>query len=309
MSRRRSNTITSMLVTRDDLEKANTTQGSIGRRSVLGIKDQNALTAQILAETEKKLTGSPSPTTSSSSTSMRSARSSLLHDRRASAPVTPASKRTTESGVLVDRQSPTDYTIDSMTASILPGLVPGIKIGRSSISNRNSFRAGLDKATTSTPDSSASFKKAKKPNLSLSLDKQDSHFTKFNEVVAMTSVDDAPRQTNETHDRNAASHVRTSSRDIHPSQSYSGHLRKRSLAGSGSLAASNPDFQLDDHHVTRRGVRKVTPTIVQIDVADDDDDDEGPVYTTMGPRPSLDDIDETSREAIEEDNEEVSRAS
>ena len=110
-------------------------QDNTTRRSVLGMKDANLVTAQILADSNSKKRRTPSPTPSIGSASARS----VISERRRSAPITPVSDKSrhslaaasiSEDGVWVKRKS--EQPMDAMTAALLENLIPGVEVGRSS---------------------------------------------------------------------------------------------------------------------------------------------------------------------------------
>lgn len=155
------------------------------RRSALSMKDINSLTAAMLAE--KKRTPPRSP--SVSSFTFRSSRGTSAHERRRSAPITPSSYRNTdESGVLIPRHTDaSSYNIDSLTASLLTNMLPGMRIStsaQSSSDKRNSLHKSNRRENTvhSRYEASSTASKKSRPNLSLDISAKNSTFAKCDET-------------------------------------------------------------------------------------------------------------------------------
>lgn len=279
LNRKRSST----LATLDAEQKVNDDKGvstTRSRRSILSIKDANAITLQMLQEADRK-TPSPAPSMHSRR-SVISTASSSKQDRRKSAPVTPPSKKSlrsdglSEDGVLVKRQSLHSH-MDGMTAALVANLVPGIKLGESS----GLVRIPSKKKQPATPDSSNSSVKKRKPDLKIPIPQQHSHFTKCDKAV-----DDAPV---------AASSGLELEKDANDSSKR--HLRRRSRSTvpttlGNSSAMSDTDSQapiINDAFVTRRAPRRQLSPAVEAK-----EEEEAPfsepveIASPSAPRSSLD---------------------
>lgn len=226
--RRRSNTITSAAEKSwDDLEN----QLEFGlrtphRRSALSMKDANSLTAAMLAE--KKRTPPRSP--SVSSFTFRSSQGTSAHERRRSAPITPSSYKTVnESGVLVGRPNDgSSYNIDSLTASLLMNMLPGMRISASAQSasdrrtSHHKSRSRDDACASHAEATSTTASKKQRPNLSLDISARESAFTKCDETVV--SVEANSLQESPT--LNTAKASGNKGQNEHTRQGQ--HLRRRS---------------------------------------------------------------------------------
>lgn len=331
-NKRKSAAASELGLSTDALDKGEK-QDNATRRSVLGMKDANLVTAQILADSNSKKRRTPSPTPSIGSASARS----VISERRKSAPIMPVSAKSSrhsaaisEDGVWVKRKS--EQPMDAMTAALLENLIPGVKVGRSSYQRpkRNSRVEGELAAATqhvaavrvlesTTPTSSKSASSASssarkhrnRQNLSLDISRNNSHFS---------SVDDRERVLAEAYDTvvGSASAKRSEasaptapvkSEDTVAAAQGQQHLRRRSWKSvSGAILplqdkGENMSVPVHDGNVSRR---KVTPKLSPPkEVAEERDLDELDVPQPSAPRPSLDEEDNESRMFVEQDNVEV----
>lgn len=259
------------------------------RRSALAIKDANSLTAAILAE--KKRTPPRSP--SVSSFTFRSSQGTSAHERRRSAPITPSSYKTVdESGILVSRYTDaSSYNIDSLTASLLTSMLPGMRISTSALSTsdkRNSLHRSMSRDTTDDHREVTNTTATKsRPNLSLDISAKDSTFAKCDE----TSVGDSRQYSNGSPTEYLAKAKASGNDSQKPQQSRQGqHLRRRSRK---SISYALPDDDELDHQTkkanhlpidatnitTRRGGKsRLTPAV---------EEREEKVALPPAPRPSL----------------------
>jgi hypothetical protein len=251
------------------------------------MKDANSLTTAMLAE--KKRTPPRSP--SISSFTFRSSQGTSAHERRRSAPITPTSYRTTnESGVMVSPYSAeSDFKLDSLTASLLTNLLPGMRVSTASVSSR---RASLHQSqgrkyenAPGTPES-ASYRNKKKAGLSLNL------MDRAEDSSNPMDVDKGERPYT-----NAA---RASGNDAGTDKRWQ-HLRRRSQKSVsyavGSRHLDTSVMPVDESNITtRRGAKaRLSPAVESRHSAED---------STMpaAPRPSLDEQiePETSHRSEEE---------
>ena len=326
-NQRKSAAVSELGLSTDALEKGER-QDNTTRRSVLGMKDANLVTAQILSDSKKRRTPSPTPT-------IGSARS-VVSERRKSAPITPVSDKSrhsaaiSEDGVWVRRKS--EQPMDAMTATLLENLIPGVKVGRSSYQRpkRNSRLEAELPATTqqvatvrvlesTTPTSSKSASSASssarkhrnRQNLSLDISRNNSHFSK---------VDDRERVLAEAYDTIVGSACAggseagvptapVKSEDDASATHNQRHPRRRSWKSvSGAILplqdrGENMAVPAYDGNVTRR---KVTPKLSPPkEVAEERDLDEREVPHPSAPRPSLDEDANESIVFVEQDNVEV----
>ena len=201
----------------------------------------------MLGEADRKRT--PSPSSTASAHSQRSVHSTLRKQiRRKSAPVIPDSRRPfddlKDSGVYIKHQT-VDFGVDTMTASLLTSLVPGIKIGQSSFSKRSTRSQ-----RPLTPNSTISSSRKKRPDLSLPIATQDSRFAKCDDVTRIHAC---------------SMSISSSVQPVAQENDSSTHLRRRSWK-TASFAKANTEEReenLDsiyDVHVTRRVARpKLSP--------------------------------------------------
>lgn len=263
--RKRSNTVGLAEKSWDDLEGgAEFGLRTPNRRSALAMKDANSLTAAILAE--KKRTPPRSP--SISSFTFRSSQDASAHERRRSAPITPSTYRSTdESGVLISRpDNSSNYNIDSLTASLLTNMLPGMRISasaQSTTNKRNSLHKSrsredaYDTQNGGMSRSSASMRK--RPNPSLDIAQKDTP----------TGKDDQDLNAQHRlplHDSPTVHLAKATGNDVPGQQSRQGqHLRRRSRKSvSYALPLEDEDqnaqsrmHPIDETNVTTRRGGKV----------------------------------------------------
>lgn len=294
--RKRSNTIgMSTEKSWDDLENA----AEFGmrtphRRSALAMKDANSLTAAILAE--KKRT--PPRTPSVYSFTLKSSQGTSAHERRRSAPITPSSYRSIdESGVWVPKAADhSNYNIDSLTASLLTSMLPGMRISASAQPNtatRHSLHRSKSREEAFPNDigQSQSMSRKKRPDLSLDLSSDGSAVARADEAYAAMRRD----QVNESPTTSKAK--ATGNNGSTPSTRPGQHLRNRSRK-SISYAIQReendtPEKQLpiDETHITRRraGKPRLSPA-KELRESEDSEPGLRPSFDTpVAPRPSLED--------------------
>lgn len=285
--RKRSNTIGLAEKSWDDVEAgAEFGLRTPNRRSALAMKDANSLTAAILAE--KKRTPPRSP--SISSFTFKSSQGASAHERRRSAPITPSSYRSTdESGVLVVRpDTASNYNIDSLTASLLTNMLPGMRISTSAqsiASKRNSLHKSKSKevatAVSKSDLSRSSTSTRKRPNLSLDLPARDRAKAQHDsaDVYRYEVAGDSP-----TVHRAKASGSEVPAQDGHGRQGQ--HLRRRSTKSVSYILPDEDEEQdrrllpIDESNVTtkRGGKPKLSPAA----------DSHGKDEPTCSLRPSID---------------------
>lgn len=303
------------------------------RRSVLGMKDANLVTAQILSGSKKRRTPSPTPT-------IGSARS-IVSERRKSAPITPVSDESrhsatiSEDGVWVKRKS--EQPIDAMTAALLENLIPGVKVGRSSyqrpkrtsrvegeaaepsgVAQQQAAAVRVLGSTTpassrsaSSASSSSNRKHRNRQNLSLDISRNNSHFSKVDdrERVLAEAYDTIVGSASASGSEASVLTAPVKSEDAAAATQSQRHLRRRSWKSvSGAIfplqdQGENMAVPPHDGNVTRR---KVTPKLSPPkEVAEERDLDELEVPQPSAPRPSLDEDPSESMVFVEQDNVEV----